>query len=129
MYVMWSNFCDLRLKSAGKAQCVYPVTHHVYIEIQYTWQMYLLSTGKEMTPAMNATDAHTQGFVVNDELLLRISAGIHTVHSLTTRYYELLDVFSLCAVVEQPVNPTTIAKSPLHRARHAHPPVRIICGP
>jgi len=135
---MWSNFCDVRLKSVGKAQCMYPGTHHVYTEIQSTWQIYLLSTGKEMAPATNAIDVHAQGFVVSDELLLRISAGIRTVHSLTTHYSVLLDVLSLCAVVEQPVNP--INSSPVvhnsqqsHALRHTCPSSSedhlMVCGP
>jgi len=33
---------------------------------------------------MNVIGAHAQGFVVNDELLLRISEDIRTVHSLNT---------------------------------------------
>lgn len=44
---------------------------------------------------------NAQGFVVNDELLLHISEGIRTVRSFNTCYSELLEVFSLCAVVEQ----------------------------
>jgi hypothetical protein len=50
---------------------------------------------------MNVIGAHAQGSVVNDELLLRMSEGIRTVHSLNTCYSELLEVFSQCAVVEQ----------------------------
>jgi hypothetical protein len=43
----------------------------------------VLSTDQEMAPARNATDAHTQYFMVNDELLVPIlKAFAQCTHSL-----------------------------------------------
>jgi len=63
-----------------------------------------------MIPVRNAVDAHAQDFIVKNKLLISIVK--HSYNALA--HYKLLrkdDVFSLCAVVEQPVAPTN--SSPL----------------
>lgn len=63
-----------------------------------------------MIPSRNATDAHEQNFVVNDELLLHAQKAF----AQCTRYYTLLEmfeVFNLFVVIQQSDVPTN--NSPL----------------
>jgi hypothetical protein len=54
----------------------------------------------EMITARNEIDAHVQDFMLNDELLLFIQrAPAHCCH--LSRLLKMLDVFSLCVLVEQ----------------------------
>jgi type IV secretory pathway TrbL component len=55
-----------------------------------------ISTAKEMIRVGNATDAHAQDFLTNDELLLPIlKTFAQFTHSLTTRYWKYL-TFLVC---------------------------------
>ena len=51
----------------------------------------ILSTDQEMMPAMNATDAQAQDFMVKDEFLLFILSAFADCTPL-----KMLDVFHLC---------------------------------
>jgi hypothetical protein len=87
----------------------------------------LLSTDQDMIPDRNAADAHAQGFVVNEKLILPIlKAFSQYTHSLNVTRNTW--TFLVCVIVEQSVAPTnsnplvpTIANSPPHRARHPPP--------
>ena len=83
----------------------------------------LLSTDLEMIPARIAIDVHAQDFMVYDEsnYLSREDSLAHW------KLLEVLDVVSLYVVIGQSVAPTSssieglfIARSPLHRTRHAY---------
>ena len=94
-------------------------------------EILVLSIDQEMIPAMNVIDAHVKDFMVNGELLLStLTAFTHCPLCLYTPL-EMLDVCSLCLIVEYSVAPTDrgpvsrpIASSPQHRARHAPPSPR-----
>jgi hypothetical protein len=81
----------------------------------------VLSTDIEMIPGMDAIDAHAQGYVANDELLIAI---LKTFAQCTGSLHATRNARSIQCVcgtrtVFRPVTPPVANSSP-HRARHAH---------
>jgi len=86
-----------------------------------------MSTDQEMAPARNATDAHTQYFMVNDELLVPIlKASAHCTHLLhaTRNAWCFQSVWNSRTVCRFQV--IHINSSPPHRARHSNHRAEII---
>ena len=91
------------------------------------WQRlyhHVLSTD-QMIRARHAIDAHARNFVPNNDLLPILKTFTQCIRSLTL--LDLLDVFSLWIVVEQPAAPTNSQQSPA--PRHPDPSAWITSWP
>jgi hypothetical protein len=99
------------------------------ISKRYLWPLKLycsditvtLSTDHDLVGARNEIQAHAQWRVVTVR-----NVSTLTVHSLTTRYSKIFEVFGLCVSVQNSVAPTnnkpvipSLASSPPHCAIHA----------
>ena len=80
----------------------------------------LVFTDQDMIRARNVKDAHALHFVANCRAATIRPSSIHTEYSLTARYSEFSNVFSLCIITEQSVAYTT-SNSPVLRPTASGP--------